>query len=411
MRVDARSATLSSSERRRRAAAIAMWGGLGVFTLLVASDLPGAVWIALAGLAASGVGLWARKSAGRTRDLGLQATFEADAGRLVVSSEGVAHLDVAVEHVDSGWLEEPDHLVIALAGGRQLRAVVASADDARALLDALHVGAVDRVLRVPVYSLAGTMPLGELGTVVVLACIAPFLIAACVAASALFWRVVHVHDVHAAGALAVTALFAALTALVVAAALRFLSRRDVVVGTDGIVIENPARRRVIPVADVTGVTRDEHSVFVQLRSGAQVRLPTARVDRAFPVPASGEQQTRAQVLLRRIADVLEAPRAGRARDKLPLLARNEQPLDTWKRALADLARASGDYRRRSFAADELDELIGDGSLPLEQRTAAAFVLGRLSGATPHAVERVAAATADPRAAEALRAAVKGELTA
>lgn len=409
MHVESSSASLSFAERRRRLATRATWGGVLTFTVLVASGFPYSGWLAFGALAIAIVA-WVFKHVARAaRRLPPPVVVDVESARLVVSCAGNEQFHLPLDHVEAGWLEEPDHVVVALRGGDQLRVKVKDGDDGRDLLVALRVGAADRVLRVPIYSWAGTVPAGELMAAIALSVLVPSLVALLAGTSDVAWRLVRVPSARAGVGVLVVVLLTVLTGAALSGVIRLLSRREVVVGTDGIVVEGVGRRRILPIRDVTGVSHHANRVLVECGSAPVLRLPTARVDPVFPVSADSEQQNRALVLEARIREIMQSARAGSARDKAVLLQRSGIPLHAWRRELERLAQDSGDYRRRTLSADELVELAADGAGEVEQRVAAAYVLGRMPGAPAAMLDRIVRATADPRLARGLRDAGAGEL--
>jgi hypothetical protein len=198
--------------------------------------------------------------------------------------------------------------------------------------------------------------------------------------------------------------------------MRLLGRREVVIGTDGIVIPGFLRRRFIPHSTVAGIERDGFGIVLRLRDGGSVRLPV-RAARRAPLPldppapgASSEDAELREVLYRRIHDAMSVragPVASRALDELE---RKGMPLATWRARLRGLLAKEGSYRAPEVGGADLRAIVADPAAPAERRVAAAVALSTSDDVEDRRQVRIAVdACADADLRAALEEAAEGEI--
>lgn len=368
--------------------------------------------LALAAAVASAVAWGIEVSSGPSRAEAIgraPGTLELGEGSLVVRFADRSET-FRRDEIESGFVEEPDWVVLNARDGRVVSARLPGHDARSALLRHLGVAASDRVLSFPIYSRAGSVSGGELMGVLALIGLFPFTLLACSGFSLTAWALCMGGSV-TLGAYAVLGVFglvAALAYLASRAVYGALRRRQVVIGTDGLRIEG-WRARFVPFSAVAGADVDARGVLLELKNGKTLHLPTGRSDGMFPTEQTGEEAARARLLLARIEDALSALGTGRALDqKAAWLENAGRDLEDWQKNLAALGAETGNYRRPGISDAELVEIVRDGGRTREQRSAAAFVLGqrRVELAT---VEAARSASADPDLAQALERAYAGTL--
>jgi hypothetical protein len=396
-------------EVRRRRARRVRWGATAAYLVSVGAAAPFPPLAAVAFLSfLIAVSAWLVELANRPRIPTLNAkaagALEVEAGRLTVTA-GDNSETLPLSAIASGWIEEPDFVVLSLADGRVVAARVQDATERQILLHTLGVGASERVLRVPVYSRAGTLPAGELMAVIAALFVLPGSVFCWSALSVALWTLTSLARLAVVGGFGAAATLVTLASWVLVTLLR---RRQVVVGTDGIAIES-LMRRFIAFSEIERVSLDDLGAVVQRKNGKAVRLPTGRADAMYPTGQTEEQAFRARRLVDRIAQALAARGTSGALDvKAEWLERGGRSAAEWHKQLEALRRESGDYRRPGITTAELEDIAGDAARTSEQRAAAAFLVAR-RGADESAVERAIEASADRHVAERLRRALAGEL--
>ncbi len=387
------------------------WGALLSYLLVIggSSVLPLLGWLALI-VAGTALGAWLVEVSIEppflTDKKSEPGRFELEDGRLrIVTKTRDESIDLAT--ITAGWTEEPDHVVLSLSNGRNILAHVPDAGVRSELLSALGVGAADRVLRVPIYSRAGGVAGGELMLALAGIITWPATIGAWTALSVIAWSVFAKTPASLIALLVTAAFVAGATALswLLVVALR---RRQVVIGTDGIVIEG-AWRRVIPFSEIADVSLDDNGVSLSLKNEKIVRLPTGRTDTAYPTVQTEEQSARARRVEERIKEALALSGGSRSLDaKAPWLECPDDDVKAWRTRLETLGERLGDYRRPGISDEELREIACDAGRGADQRAGALFVIGK-RGSDHHAVEVVIQASADPELATVLRSALAGDL--
>lgn len=171
---------------------------------------------------------------------------------------------------------------------------------------------------------------------------------------------------------------------------------SVTLGEDGVCVRSFRRRRFVPWADVTGIARldGDRAVRVSLRTGSPLVLP---VDLPEVVAESMHQHARHF-------------RSRTPATRLRVLDESAGDPEAWmKRATQSLQATQ--YRVEGTTPEVLAELAEDPTQPVAQRLGAALAL---RDAAPDLKQRVRVATdraARPGLAEAMEAALEGELDA
>jgi hypothetical protein len=276
-----------------------------------------------------------------------------------------------------GWVEDFHDLVsvvLRTRGDDLITVTAAGADEARALLAAAGVSAEQRALRIRLGG--GT---GRVG----------WLLPSSVSSLALLLSY------------ADFTMFLVVGATLVLLALLFpwLTRGQVVVGTDGLTLERPLVRRFIPFHAVTGVVATPGAVLV-LTATEELRLPTG--GGAEP---SYEQAAAQAILFDRIQEARRAHEQGASASMdLGALDRRGRSLADWRAALRRLGGGESSYRRRVVPREALEAVLGDAAASTERRIGAAMALGGGEAGTRLRIDRAVAACADERLRAALAAA-------
>lgn len=325
-----------------------------------------------------------------------------DDGGHVLLTSGTRKESLARSMIEAGWTEEPDHVVLSLTDGRRISIEVKNAEDRERFLPLLGVSAADRVLRVPVYSTLGSVPGGELMGAIACLFAFPTTIIAWIVLSILAWKALFV-------AFGVCAVFAATLTAVSWLLLQAFRSRQVVVGTDGVVIEG-LRRKPIPFAEIEDVSEVTGGISLRKKNGTRIRLPTGRRDPAFPTPQTEEQAARAHRLLERIREALALyGKSGQLDQKASWLECGSEDAAVWRARLHALGTQEGDYRRPGISNDDLLEIARDGKRSVGQRAGALYVLGQRK-AELAAAEKLLETCADAELSSTLRDALAGVLS-
>ncbi len=450
LRIESAAVAWSSRERVRSIALRSMgWStALAVVALGVAlpldSGLAGSVFgVSMLGAGLSGLGLLPGLGRGSAKPGVVERRGEA----LVIAAGG-AEQQLALDDVKQGWIEdvfgegEACDVVLRLRGGRDVAVRVASRIEGESLLRAARVSVVDRVLRVPLRSLASSQRFGELMGIASMAVLLPFVF---VGGAGLIWFVI-MCLLHGApiddtrGLTILVSLLLALNALSIVGVrwlARFLRRGEVVVGTDGVALEGFGKRRFIAYSRVRRVARDPRGVRLYLNDGVSVLLPTlvdasaampvtpgvdavidpAATKRAIPrgVPIDDlfrRDLARREALFERIEQAMSARGQSRVSQvQLAQLDRQRRTLPAWRDDLRALLAVEGSgYRGAALGSDQLAEVVEDAGAPAERRVAAAIALS--GKGDPEARRRVRVAVeacADQDLRVALEHAAEGEI--
>jgi hypothetical protein len=366
---------------------------------------------------------------------------------LVIAHAGVEQR-LALDAVQGGWIEdvfgegEACDVVLRLDGGRDVSVRVSRRNEGESLLRAARVSVVDRVLRVPLRSLAASQRFGEVMGIASMALLLPFVFAG---GAGLIWFVITclVHGAPIDDTRGLTILVSLLLALNVLSIVgvrwlaRFLRRGEVVVGTDGVALEGFGKRRFVAYSRVRRVARDPRGVRLYLNDGVSLLLPTladagaplpvtpgvdAAIDPAsmkHGIPRGGrfddfyrKDLARREALFERIEQAMSARGQSRVSQvQLAQLDRQRRSLSVWREDLRALLAVEGSgYRGAALGSDQLAEVVEDAGAPTERRVAAAIALS--SKGDPEARRRVRIAVeacADRDLRAALERAAEGEI--
>ena len=294
------SAAIAWTSRERMRSLALRWMGwstvLAVVALGVAvpfdSNLAGGVFgLSMLSAGLAGLGLLPGLGRGAAKAGVVERRGEA----LLIAHAGVEQR-LALDEVKQGWIEdvfgegEACDVVLRLHGGRDVAVRVASRAEGETLLRAARVSVVDRVLRVPLRSLASSQRFGEMMGIASMAVLLPFVF---FGGAGLIWFVImyllHGSPIDDTRALVLlVSLLVALNALSIVGVrwlARFLRRGEAVVGTDGVTLEGFGKRRFIAYSRVRRVARDPRGVRLYLNDGVSVLLPTL-TDANAPLPVT-----------------------------------------------------------------------------------------------------------------------------
>jgi hypothetical protein len=315
-----------------------------------------------------------------------------------------------------GWLEEPDEVYLRMQGGETLVVKVRSTQEGERLLEAADLSASERVVRMPLTSAASTIPFGRVLAILGVVGLSPVTIFSAAVVAAMVKdpaKLLQPGGFLGSGMMiAFTATLGFMFYTLVAA----LRRREVTVGTDGLVYRSTFARDFIPYAQVTQVAADPRGVRV-VRGRSSVVLPTSEgallpapgQSAALPSTAAGVK--RREALLDRIEAAMAARRtSGSASANLTHLDRKGRPLLAWREDLQRLIKAPSLYRGAGFAKSELAEVIEDPGASAERRVGAALALRVADPEEARKRVRVAVdACADDDLRSALESAAEGEI--
>jgi hypothetical protein len=148
------------------------------------------------------------------------------------------------------------------------------------------------------------------------------------------------------------------------------------IGSDGVAVESPGRRRFVRRADLADIVVGAEVLRLELKAGEAIRVP-ATLEAGLAVA-------------NRIRDTFQAPPASGA--SLDRLDRGDRPIAAWIAELRGRAGNTRGYREAALARDDLLDLLKDGSAPTERRVAAAVALSAERDATTRTALRVVANT-------------------
>jgi hypothetical protein len=360
-------------ERRRRFGWWAL-GGSGLtallsWALMIPLDSPGLFLLsAVAGIAAvvSGIVITTARASAGHRGPG---HVEVEGDVLKVHSAAGAR-QVALADIEAGWLEHPSEVRFRLRDRTVLAVTAPDVPTAEALLAAAGVGAEQRILSVPLASLAsqsaGGVPIAVAGIVL----LSPVLLFMAAVLSLGLRDVLSQPSL--AGMIAMTgfAVFAAVLAVAMAAIVGSLRQREAVVGADGVTLRQGRRRTFVPYARMVGVAPYARGVRLQRADGPPVLLATARhsdasLDGPLAAADTSDAALRQRVLVDRIGRAARASRRGSA--DLHELDRRGRSIAEWRVDVQALARAKTDYRSTGLTSADLADVVEDVVAPPEPK--------------------------------------------
>lgn len=373
--------------------------------------------------------------------------IERRAEALVLARDG-AEERLALSEIRQGWIEDVSgeadacDVLLRLRNGRDVAVRVPSRAEGESLLRAARVSVADRVLRVPLRSLASSQRFGALMGMVSLALLLPFLL---FGGGGLIWAMITL--LGRGGlleGLSGVPLFLTLLLMLSAFSLlgvrwlaRFVRQREVIVGTDGIALTGFGRHRFIAYSRVRRIARVPHGVRLFLNDSVSVLLPTI-ADAGAPLPitpgvdapfdpasakrllargASPEELyrrdvTRREALFERLDQAMRARGQSRVSSvQLAELDRRSRSISAWREDLRALLAVEGSgYRGAALGPDQLAEVVEDAGAPTERRVAAAVALsGKGDEEAKRRVRVAVEACADRDLRAALEHAAEGEI--
>jgi len=378
-------------ERLKRAAWVTYGTGmLGFWASMLATQMFYAStamppWLGLGALAsmavtaASPLLTLAGMIAGRSRTLG-PASVAVERGALAITWAG-EHLELAPLQLIQGAVQPGGTLVVDDDRGRRFT-IEGSEARAAELLDALELEPEKRRF---VFAWERALPrvMGLLGGLV-----ASF--------AALSIPISYLEHTHAMGAYSCF-LFTA-PWLVAQLVSRWMARRQLAVGLDGIEAKSRKGRALLRFADIEEVRDVGASLEVKTRDGVVHRLLADPADPA--VAAAIRERIREALALARV-------RAGKATIASALLERAGQSLGEWRASVAKILTAATGFRGAAVGAHELREVLDDVTATAEQRLAAAIALGADPASRPR-IRVAAQASVSPRLRVALEQLAEGD---
>ena len=366
---------------------------------------------------------------------------------LVIARNGVEER-IALGEIRQGWIEDVSgegdacDVLLRLRNGRDVAVRVTSRAEGESLLRAARVSVADRVLRVPLRSLASSQRFGELMGVVSLVLLLPFLL---FGGGGLIWGTTTLLGREGLlDGLSGVPLFITLLLMLSAFSLlgirwlaSFVRRREVTVGTDGIALTGFGRHSFIAYSRVRRIARVPHGVRLFLNDSVSVLLPTiaeagaplpitpgvdapldpASVKRIFARSVSAEELyrrdvTRREALFDRVDQAMRARGQSRVSAvQLAELDRRSRSVSEWRDDLRALLAVEGSgYRGAALGPDQLAEVVEDAGAPTERRVAAAIALsGKGDEEAKRRVRVAVEACADRDLRAALEHAAEGEI--
>lgn len=306
------------------------------------------------------------------------------------------HTSFARSAITAGFIERSargSFVLLSVRGGAQITIEVADLAEGQSLLGAVGVSAERQAMKTrlaPPFSRHAAIGCLALPVSVVIT------LGMIVSAIAFFGSR---HDLRAA--LAFSGFLAAF-----ALTLTGFVSPTLIIGNDGVTIAGLLRRRFVPWARVSRVSRVKGGVELGLRGGGSVMLA---VDPRFTDRTLGTNPVE-QAIIDRIHQAMgaggESPAAA-----LAALDRGGRSLAVFREHLLALGEERSDYRRIALSREDIVAVLGDPAAPPERRVAAALALSRVEA--PEVKERVriaVSACADEDLKRALSAAAEDELS-
>lgn len=331
-------------------------------------------------------------------------------GELLVGADGVSVTTGRVNRaygagfVADGWIDDAGEVVsviLRMRDGDVISLEMPTLAEARAVLLAAGVAAEQQVLRMRLANPMSQVPIGGCiaafgGVVLSIVGMIAALVVAVAPATGGAWG----------PALAILTAVAVLFALLV----RALIPRQIVIGTDGVVVPRAFGTTFVAHDQISEVISTVGAVVLRIRGEKPVRLPTGsryggRVPRA--------QESVHTALRNRLAEAQEAGRRGSSEGaRLGDLAldRGGRSLAVWREHLRGLT-STASYRRPGVVNEEIASVLEDAGAPPHLRVAAAMALAPIGDAAIRLrIAGVVRTCADDHLRVALEAAVVDELT-
>ena len=328
-------------------------------------------------------------------------------GRLVVEPDflSIDGMKFARGKLEQGWSILRERLVVIRISGVGDLAISGLDTDHRAsLLQALGLGPTQRTLSLPIDSVAASSRWTGCLILVFIAVLLPFgavfgLTAPLVLIGLSEIELGNVPNVNAL--LIFCAIFAVLCFLFWIAiwrTIRFLQRRIVTVGADGVTVEGHNKTRSYSYGKIVRVKKVKGGIL-DLRDGTEISLPRVNggaglADRIYYAQAAYK-------------DLSDAPPIPIALDQL---SRSDLEPEAWKERLGQLSRGEAGYRSTSTPLDLLVEVAENPTHSPEHRVGAAHSLAAKPGAPQtHRHETAPSTTANPNLRRALQEATQGRV--
>jgi hypothetical protein len=356
---------------------------------------------------------------GRTK----AGSITADSHALTIR-RGLAERTLPLSELAHGCTVHPDGVSLQTRRGVEVFAKLPAAE-AEALLDVTGLSAAARVARFPLASAASRRRGMSILVGVGVSALVPIALFAMVLCVLVLYEVIHAWVAWGKAPLddlpawLIAQLPIAVVASIGAVVLgRYLRRQEVLVGTDGIVVLEPFRRRTIPHDTILGVERHAWGVLLRLAGGRSQLLPV-RARPLGPLPEgdapTGDPGVDADLehratLLRRIEEARSVGGSSAGARVLDVLDRRGRSSGAWLAELRALLRRDPDYRSAAVLRDELADVAADPRAHAERRVAAMVALSRVNDVETRRRVRLAVdACADMELRAALEEAAEGEI--
>lgn len=323
---------------------------------------------------------------------------------VVTCEEHLGTTRIPCADVVEGWiLPQPDAtktvVVLRIRDGRRIVARSWDIAAARALLEAAGVAVHQRILEVPLGSLAAAAGHGT-----VMHLLGPVLLGLVILSMTLVpLMVVLDPGTGLLGSLAAVVAYAMASVGAAVGLAHYLAPGRAVVGADGVRVARLLRTRFVPYERVRAVGTRGGSVVLSTDGGDMV-LHTATFVR--------DQPEARDALEERLVDAIEGFRAERlAAATRDLFARKGLPVAAWKEEIRRLSQRGADYRSAALESEDIARVAEDPSVPPDRRIGAALSLSArdVDPALRERVRVAASATANARLRIALDRALEGEL--
>jgi hypothetical protein len=428
---DSPSIAFGHADRLRRLARRVLPAAFGLYVVLCMVPRHFNYFVAGAVVFFAGIVLWPATFvtlalAGSMRGKAKPGSITVAGGNLIVRHGSREHL-FPLSELAHGCLVHPDGVSLRTRAGDEVFVTLPRAGAER-LLDVTALSASARVARLSLASVAsqrrGATVLGGIG----LAVLAPLALVACyLIIYAVYSRILsYLHlgfdpfDFTAEYLVqeGIECLIAAGASFGTMALFRSLRRRDVIVGTDGIAVVDPFRRRYFAHDSITGVEHHGSGVLLRLAGGRSHLLPVRALGLgALPAgdaptgdPRVDADLERRATLLQRIDEARAVGGDGRAAGLSDVLDRRGRALEAWREGLRALLQRDPDYRSAAVLRDQLTEVAADPRASSERRIAAAVALSATDDVEARRRVRIAVeACADVDLRAALEQAAEGEI--
>jgi hypothetical protein len=290
------------------------------------------------------------------------------------------------DEIVGGFFNDDDRVVLELADGSDIHIGVRDRARAEPLLDDAGVTVKQRVMRVavagPLQRTGAGLVLGGIGVAVMgLFCLAQW----------------------SRGNLAV----AIVTSLLMAITARAIQRREVLVGSDGVMVPRyPIGQRFLPFNSIMRVDENRSFVTLHLTRGESEQLAVRRRDPFMPQVETPADHGEVGALRYRIEQAVARRQLAVEGIGLTTLERGGRSVSAWREALSKAA--SGGYRTAAVVEQALATVVADPNETPERRVGAVLALQAFGGHR-EVIAAAARACAEPTLRAALTAGARGEV--